>query len=242
VRRSIGYLPENAPLYPDMGIVEYLQFVCEVRRIPKARRRERISRMVEVVGLGPMIEKNIGALSKGYRQRLGLAQAMIHEPPVLILDEPTSGLDPNQIVEIRELVKELGKERTIILSTHNLPEVQATCSRMIIINDGQKVADGTAAELERQGKANSRFIMTAKLPEGTSVEDAAGLVRAHPKVAYVEHAGQVGGFFQFAVTADGDQDLGHPLFKIASSSGWEVSELRRDVVDLEKIFHKLTQY
>ncbi len=239
-RRRVGYLPETNPLYPDMGIVEYLKFVCEIRKIPRRERKKRIDRMVDVVGLGPMIRKDIGELSKGYRQRVGLAQALIHEPPVLILDEPTSGLDPNQIVEIRNLIKELGKEHTIILSTHNLPEVRATCSRMIIISDGRKVADGTAEELEASGSEQSRFVVRARV-NGTGPDGAVANLQGIGGVATVEHTGSSEGAERFVVTAEGDKDVGEAIYEVATSHGWALRELRRDVMDLEKIFHQLTQ-
>ena len=137
VRQRIGYLPESAPLYGDMGVIDYLKFIAEIRNIPKSERNDRIKSVVEICGLGPMIQKDVGELSKGYRQRLGLAQSLVHDPPILILDEPTSGLDPSQIIEIRNLIKEIGKEKTIIFSTHILSEVSATCSRVLIISDGQ---------------------------------------------------------------------------------------------------------
>ena len=242
VRKNIGYLPENAPLYPDMGVVDYLKFVCEIRRIPKGERKARIHKMVELCGLTSMIAKDIGQLSKGYRQRVGLAQAMIHEPPILILDEPTSGLDPNQIVEIRKLIKDLGKDRTIILSTHNLPEVQMTCSRMIIISNGKKVADGTAAELERQGHEKARFLVSIGVPEGTD----AGLVQRQlagiAGVAKVDPGSRTDGAQRFAVEAEGDTDLSEAIFRQVATAGWVLKELRRDALDLEILFHKLTQY
>ncbi len=242
VRKNIGYLPENAPLYPDMGVIDYLKFVCEIRRIPKSERKARIHRMVELCGLTSMIAKDIGQLSKGYRQRLGLAQAMIHEPPILILDEPTSGLDPNQIVEIRKLIKDLGKDRTIILSTHNLPEVQMTCSRMIIISNGVKVADGTAGELERAGRDQARFLVSVVVPEGTD----AGLVQRQlgtiEGVARVESGGRADGAQRFSIEANGDKDLSEAIFRQVASAGWVLKELRRDALDLEIIFHKLTQF
>ncbi len=241
LRRKIGYLPENAPLYPDMGIVEYLNFVCQIRKIPRSSRKSRIDKMVEVTGLTPMIRKNIGELSKGFRQRVGLAQAMIHEPPVLILDEPTSGLDPNQIVEIRNLIRDLGQERTIVLSTHNLPEVQMTCSRMIIISNGVKVADGTAEELEAQGSKEGRFIVAAKL-NGSGPEGALEKLRALTGVTGADHFGTRGGAERFVVTTAGDSDVSEDIYSLASSSNWVLSELRRDVMDLEKIFHNLTQH
>ncbi|MFT5431576.1 MAG: ABC-2 type transport system ATP-binding protein [Myxococcota bacterium] len=243
VRKNIGYLPENAPLYPDMGIVEYLKFVCEVRRIPRRERKERIDKMIQLVGLTPMVRKNIGELSKGFRQRVGLAQAMIHEPPVLILDEPTSGLDPNQIVEIRKLIKDLGENRTIILSTHNLPEVRMTCSRMIIISNGRKVADGSAEELERDGREATRLQLTVKLGSAAEAEVVAAQLGQIDKVANVTQLGQAGSNqWQFAVDSMGNADLRPAVYDVVKGEGWGLLELRTDVMDLEKIFHKLTQY
>ncbi|MEP5613674.1 MAG: ATP-binding cassette domain-containing protein, partial [Cyclobacteriaceae bacterium] len=150
VRRKIGYLPENNPLYLDMPIVDYLRFSAEIQGVEKSEISSRISDMIERCGLTAEKHKNINELSKGYRQRVGLAQAMIHDPEVLILDEPTTGLDPNQIVEIRKLIKDLGKEKTVILSSHILSEVEATCDRILIINKGRIVADGSAEMLRQQ--------------------------------------------------------------------------------------------
>src|SRR6056297_2733585 len=146
VRRRIGYLPEDTPLYTDMPLVDYLRLSAELQSVPAAEADDCIQEMMDVCGLGPERHKRIGELSKGFQQRVGLAQALLHDPPVLILDEPTTGLDPNQIAEIRELIKEIGKEKTVMLSSHILKEVEATCDRILIINDGQIVADGTAEE------------------------------------------------------------------------------------------------
>ena len=143
VRRRIGYLPESAPLYTEMGVVDYLDFIGEVRGLPAVRRRQRIQEMIDVCGLEGVVKKDISELSKGYRQRVGLAQTLIHDPDVHILDEPTSGLDPHQIIQIRELIRNLGREQTVNLSTHILPEVTATCSRVINIHNGRNAADGT---------------------------------------------------------------------------------------------------
>src|SRR3954447_6455120 len=155
VRRRIGYLPEDTPIYRDMTVLEYLHFAAEMRGMEHARRELRIKEIGGRCGLTESAGKLVGELSKGFRQRLGLAQAMLHDPDILILDEPTSGLDPNQIVEIRSLIKEVGQEKTVILSTHILPDVQATCSRIVIISGGKLVADGTPDELrarERGGR------------------------------------------------------------------------------------------
>ena len=242
VRRRIGYLPENAPLYPDMGIVEYLHFVCDIRRIPRSLRRQRIDKMVSVCGLTPMIRKNIGELSKGYKRGVGLAQALIHEPPVLILDEPTSGLDPNQIVEIRKLIKELGRERTIILSTHNLPEVQMTCSRIIIIANGAKVADGTAEELEVAGRQSHRFLLTLGMGEGFTAASAVDSLNSVSGVQSVQALSEDAVAATLAVDCDGDAEGGELIFSHAIANQWRVRELKRDIMDLEKVFHQLTQY
>ena len=151
IKKKIGYLPENNPLYTDMGIIDYLEFCAEIQGLEKQGLSKRIHEMVDMCGLNQERYKKIGELSKGYSQRVGLAQAMIHDPEVLILDEPTTGLDPNQIVEIRKLIKELGKEKTVILSSHILSEVEATCDRILIINKGKIVADGTSGNLAKTG-------------------------------------------------------------------------------------------
>ncbi|HXU79767.1 MAG TPA: ATP-binding cassette domain-containing protein, partial [Polyangia bacterium] len=156
VRKHIGYLPEDTPIYRDMTVIDYLRFAAEVRGMEAGNREKRIKEIGGRCGLGDVAGKLVGELSKGFRQRVGLAQAMLHDPDIVILDEPTSGLDPNQIVEIRSLIKEVGKEKTVILSTHILPEVQATCSRVLIISGGKLVADGTPDEL-RAREQGSRY-------------------------------------------------------------------------------------
>ncbi len=154
VRRKIGYLPETTPLYPEMNVAEYLEFIQALRQMPISSRNFRMKEMVELCGLGEVMHKDIGELSKGYRQRVGLAQAIIHDPEILILDEPTIGLDPNQVVEIRRLISTLGERKTLILCTHILSEVEAACNRVMIINHGKIVADGTPETLRAglQGK------------------------------------------------------------------------------------------
>jgi len=156
IKKNIGYLPENNPLYHDMPVIDYLRFVAALQGVEKGVIGERIREMVIVCGLDNEKHKKIGELSKGYRQRVGLAQAMIHDPQILLLDEPTSGLDPNQIIEIRKLIKEVGKEKTVVLSTHILPEVEATCDRILIINKGKIVADGTSESLRKQAQGTGR--------------------------------------------------------------------------------------
>jgi ABC-2 type transport system ATP-binding protein len=165
VRRLIGYLPENNPLYRDMPILDYLQFTARVQGVEKDRIEGRVREMVDVCGLTPEKHKKIGELSKGYRQRVGLAQAMVHDPEVLILDEPTTGLDPNQIVEIRELIREVGRAKTVIFSTHILPEVEATCDRILIINNGSIVADGAPGTLRKQ--AQGKEVVRVRIEDGS---------------------------------------------------------------------------
>ena len=188
-----------------------------------------------------MIRKNIGELSKGYRQRVGLAQALIHEPPVLILDEPTSGLDPNQIVEIRKLIKELGREHTIILSTHNLPEVQMTCSRMIIIANGQKVADGTAEDIQRQHADSQRWLVSYRLG-GESADSIAAALSSVPNVSGVEAVESDTARVSLRIEGSGGDALAEAIYGASKDRSLSLVELRRDVMDLEKIFHQLTQY
>ena len=154
VKKHIGYLPENNPLYYDMPVIDYLKFAARLQGVTRDKLNQRISDMVQICGLKNEKHKKIKELSKGYRQRVGLAQALIHDPEVLILDEPTSGLDPNQIAEIRDLIRTIGREKTVILSSHILAEVEATCDRILIINEGKIVADGTSEQLRRQARGN----------------------------------------------------------------------------------------
>lgn len=238
VRKKIGYLPENVPLYEDMMVLDYLKFIAEIRGLSKGEAKERIEKMIEVCGLKKVIRKNIGDLSKGYRQRVGLAQAMVHNPDILVLDEPTTGLDPNQIAEIRGLIKELGKDKTVILSTHILPEVSATCSRVIIINEGKIAAEGTPKELA--GKLKSKNIVYAKI-KGPKNEVLSQL----NEMENVESAKQIdqesGDIFGYEIAAKGDADLREYLFMAVARKGWSVLESRVQEVSLEDVFRELTK-
>jgi ABC-2 type transport system ATP-binding protein len=237
VRRRVGYLPENAPLYHDMDVVSYLAFVAEVRGIQGFDAPQRIRKMIDTCGLDRVLGRNIGELSKGYKQRVGLAQTLIHDPDILILDEPTTGLDPSQIIEIRELIKEMGKERTVILSTHILPEVEATCSRVLIINEGRIVASGTPREL--QVKAGGEDIIYASISSGGQPADSKlAELRSVISVSRVEDAGA--GYVRYLVKAGHDEDTGEAIFKMAVENNWKINELRRETLSLEDIFLKLT--
>ena len=237
VRRRVGYLPENAPIYQDMDVISYLEFVADVRGIPREDRRRRIDGMVDVCGLGRVVGRGVGELSKGYKQRVGLAQTLIHDPEFLILDEPTTGLDPSQIIEIRELIKEIGKERTVILSTHILPEVEATCSRVIIISEGSLVASGTPEELHSAAGGEDTIHVSIRGEEAAVKAALAGM----QGVVSVTGAGtSPGGFTAYTLKAAGGADLGETIFRAAVENGWTLNELRRETLSLEDIFLKLT--
>ncbi|MBV6404963.1 MAG: ATP-binding cassette domain-containing protein [Flavobacteriales bacterium] len=233
VRRHIGYLPENNPLYEDMPVLDHLRFAARLQGLSPERIRERLGEMVRVCGLDAEKHKRVGELSKGYRQRVGLAQAMVHDPEVLILDEPTTGLDPNQIVEIRELIKEVGRAKTVIFSTHILPEVEATCDRILIINRGRIVADGSPTDLRRQ--AQGRPLVRVRI-EDAPPGAAAEALRTLPGVEQVETANDGALLLQ---TADGGSGA-RQVFRLCVDRGWTLTELHSPGSRLEDIFRDLT--
>ncbi|MFW2388277.1 MAG: ATP-binding cassette domain-containing protein [Polyangiales bacterium] len=239
VREAIGYLPESTPLYTEMLVFEYLEFVGKMRGLRGAGLDARLRRVVEETSLGDVIGKAIGELSKGFRQRVGLAQALIHEPPVLILDEPMSGLDPNQASEIRELIREIGQERTIILSTHNLAEVQVTCGRVLIISQGQIVADDTPEELAaRAGKP--RFVATLA-QSGRSPEDVRKAFSVIGDAQSVqEREGAADGELLVEIIPKGSQDLRAEVFRAAVAADLVLLGLEQRGENLEDIFRQLT--
>ena len=238
VRKSIGYLPESAPLYTDMGVIEYLNFMTQVRSLPKSQRKERIRAVVELCGLEDVIQKDIGELSKGYRQRVGLAQSLIHDPPIMILDEPTSGLDPSQIIEIRNLIKDIGQEKLVLFSTHILPEVSATCTRILIINDGKIVANGTPAELAGQARGEEIVHISIRGPQA-EIEaklDALEFVSQWAPIDVDTDDGVIG----YRVTATQGSDAAEALFHVVVDNRWSLTELHQESVDLEDVFLNLT--
>jgi ABC-2 type transport system ATP-binding protein len=237
VRKRIGYLPESAPLYLDMGVMTYLDFVAAIRQIPKGSRTRRIGEMVELCNLGDVRHKMVGELSKGFRQRLGLAQTLIHDPDVLVLDEPTTGLDPNQIVQIRGLIKRIGEEKTVLLSTHILQEVEATCSRVQIINEGRLVAQGTTEELTRSAAGDAQTVVRIKAP-AAEVEPK---LRALENVKGIKDLGSENGSSRFAVISEQGIGMEEALFRLAVDSGWVLTELRPEALSLEQVFQKLTR-
>ncbi|SDK98009.1 ABC-2 type transport system ATP-binding protein [Catalinimonas alkaloidigena] len=226
VRRQVGYLPEHNPLYLDLYVHEYLRFVAGIYGLRGQTAKKRAADMVELTGLGREQHKKIGALSKGYRQRVGLAQALIHDPSVLILDEPTTGLDPNQILEIRNLIREVGKEKTVIFSTHILPEVQALCNRVVIINRGKLVADSPVEALRGGSTIQVEFeqaideTVLAQLP---GIRD----VRVLPRHRY-------------ELLTEANQDLRGAVFRLAAERSWPLVGLQRQENSMEEVFRELT--
>jgi ABC-2 type transport system ATP-binding protein len=235
-KRLIGYLPEDTPLYPDLEVVEFLSYIARLRDLPKAQIGDRIKEMVGVCGLGGVVGRPIGELSKGYRQRVGLAQAMIHHPPILILDEPTSGLDPNQIVEIRSLIKDIGKERTVILSTHILQEVEATCSRALIISNGSLVGHGTLDELSRTARGEAIYTVTIKASK-EAIEGALAQMEGLDVRQMFEQGERVKVVLQGTAETDRSEDL----FNWVVGNGWCLAELKRETASLEEVFKELTR-
>ncbi len=241
VRKKVGYLPETNPLYMDMRVDDYLRFVGGVRGLRGKELLRGIQRVVEVCGLPRVYRKDIRELSKGYRQRVGLAQAMVHDPEILVLDEPTSGLDPNQIVEIRELIRSLGADRTVLLSTHYLQEVEATCDRILIVSQGKLVADGTAQSL------------TSTLPSGPLTVEIKGpreqvetqLKELFPEATGVEvqfmkesAPGEV--LFRIGTSPEADDHVREAIFDLVTGNGWKLLEMHRRPASLEQVFRKLT--
>jgi len=196
--------------------------------------------MIDVCGLGNVRHKDIGELSKGYRQRVGLAQAMIHDPQVLILDEPTSGLDPNQIVEIRNLIKKLGRAKTVVLSTHILSEVQATCDRVIIINKGKIVADGTPKQLQQDFRGTETVALELKAHVTNAMTDIFPKLKSVPSVESVEYGGQTGEYHRFTIHTEKGSDIREQLFHKAVDEHWTLLEMSRKSTSLEEVFHELT--
>jgi ABC-2 type transport system ATP-binding protein len=236
VRQQIGYLPESAPVYLDMEVLEYLRFVAAIRSIPRNVRRNRIKEIVDACGLGGMLRRKVGYLSKGYRQRVGLAQSMVHDPGILILDEPTSGLDPNQIVEIRDLIKNIGRKKTVILSTHILSEVQSTCSRVLIIDKGRIVADGDPDQLAGSMEGGVAYRI-AVVGDRAEVEAAFG---SAPFLASIAFAGESDGAHLFDLRGKDKAEIGEEIFRFAVDREFVLRELHREVASLESVFASLT--
>lgn len=235
-KRRTGYLPETPPLYPEMTVREYLTFCARIKGVPRAERKSRIDDVMERVKVTDMADRHCGKLSKGYRQRVGLAQALIHNPEVLILDEPTAGLDPKQIIETRQLIRQLGGDHTIILSTHILPEVSQTCTRVVIINKGRVVAVDTPENLT----ARLRGSETMYVEVDTQGADAAPVLGAIPGVTGVSVSERRNGIVAYQVESERGRDVRRELAKAVVTGGWGLLELRPLRMSLEEIFLHLT--
>ncbi len=231
-RKTIGYLPENNPLYDSLRVYEYLRFISNIKQVENSV--EEIKRVVKISALQKEITKPISELSKGYRQRVGLAAAMLGDPDVLILDEPTSGLDPNQAAEIREVIREIGKTKTIIFSTHILQEVQATCDRALIINEGKIVAQGTVDELVHQSKGQAQVKVTIE-----SAQPSSDVLHALKGIEGVKDADDKQNN-QYQISVASDQDIRRDIFKLCVEKNWVLLEMQATEVSLEDVFRELT--
>jgi ABC-2 type transport system ATP-binding protein len=238
VRRMIGYLPETVPLYGDMQVCDYLKFVARARHIFGKRLSERMEWVVDATGIKGVFKKGITELSKGFRQRVGLAQALIHDPEVLILDEPTIGLDPLQIVDIRRLVGSLAPDKTIIFSTHILQEVQAVSDRIVIINEGRIIADGTMEELENRAQKSRRFILTVEASKEAVSNGLRGLIDLSDFNFLDE---MDGGTVTFELICPLSKDVRPQIDKLVKEEGWPLRELRENKITMEETFIALTR-
>jgi ABC-2 type transport system ATP-binding protein len=234
LKKHIGYLSENNPLYQDMPVIDFLNFCAKIQGIERNRIADRVTEMIHITGLKREKHKKIGELSKGYQQRVGLAQAIIHDPEILLLDEPTSGLDPNQIVEIRKMIRELGSEKTVILSTHILPEVEATCDRIFIINKGRIVADGTAESLRNQAKGSD--ILKVKIEDGDA-DTIVKTIKDLRSVSSVELTDRNLNRFDVHST---DKNVNREIFRLCVENKWALTEMTSFETKLEDIFRDLT--
>ena len=239
VRDKIGYLPESAPLYQDMTVAEYLRFAGEIRGLSGDKLKQRLIAVLEDCGLKERVHQSISELSKGYKQRVGLAQALISDPQLLILDEPTVGLDPNQIVEIRELIKKVGKEKTVILSSHILAEVEATCDRVLIINKGKIVATGTPQELRDSSKTEAQILLKVEKTDGRDPESILKSLNGAEKV--VSNKSHEPNTLIFEIHVEKGKDLRAEIINKFQQEKIQVLELTRKEMKLEDIFAQLTK-
>ncbi|NNE15999.1 MAG: ATP-binding cassette domain-containing protein [Saprospiraceae bacterium] len=235
MKKHIGYLPEHNPLYEEMPVMDYLKFAAELQGVDKSKVDDRIKEMIVMCGLDVEKHKKISELSKGYRQRVGLAQAMIHDPDILILDEPTTGLDPNQIVEIRELIKTLGSSKTVILSTHILPEVEATCDRIMIINKGKIVADGTAETLRKTAQGSQVLKVKILGPDNDAVLEALNNLSSVQNAEFINT--EEG---RFEIQSQIDMQSNEDIFRLCAKNNWVLTEMIPFETKLEDIFRNLT--
>ncbi len=236
IKTKIGYLPENNPLYFDMPVLEYLSYTASLQGVPKENITNKIIEMVQVCGLNDEKHKKIGELSKGYRQRVGLAQAMIHNPEILIFDEPTSGLDPNQIIEIRNLIKRIGRQKTVILSTHILPEVEAICDRILIINKGKIVADGTPDTLRKHSQGEE--LLRIKIEDEINRDLIFESLRSIDSIAMIDPVADL--INSYMIQSKNGQSSRRAIFRLCVQKNWTLTEMTPIETKLEDIFRELT--
>jgi len=237
IRKLLGYLPEAAPLYHDMLVYDYLHYVAKIREFAKGQIHPRIRELGELCGLNEVMHKPIGELSRGYKQRVGLAHAMMSDPEILVLDEPTSGLDPNQIIEIREIIKQIGKEKTIILSTHILSEAEATCDRIVIINRGKIVADDSTESLKRKARGESLINISLQNATFQLVERELSKIKGIDSITPVD---DTEGTTQVIVTCRSSVDLRGEIYRKIKETDWVLLDFHQETKTLEKIFRELT--
>lgn len=235
VRQQIGYLPENVPLYLDMRVTEYLRFRAKLKNIPRSERRKKIEYCLEMTGIIDVQNQIIGTLSKGYKQRVGLADTLVHDPKILILDEPTIGLDPNQIRQIRGVIKGLGQRHTVLLSTHILPEVEMICDRVMIINKGKIVAMDTPTNLMKQLKTGSNLVLEIK-GDGEKIKNSLSRIDNVKTVTYKKKDDAN----EFHVNGTGDKDIREDVFNCIVKDNYILREMKRQTISLEEIFHQIT--
>ena len=238
IKKLIGYLPESAPLYHNMLVYDYLTYIAQIREIPPTKRLDRIKALIGQCGLDGIMHRTIGELSKGLRQRVGLAHAMMNDPEILVLDEPTSGLDPNQIAEIRDIIRQIGRKKTVILSTHILSEAEATCNRVVIIHKGRIVADDTTQGLKQT--AGRKAVLHLSL-EGAMVEQVTTVLSAINGVAEVKTIAEEGPVSSFQLVCDANEDPRKNVYAEIKATDWALLDFHQETKTLEHVFRELTK-
>ena len=238
IKKRIGYLPESAPLYHDMIVYDYLNYVADIRELKNERKLSRIYELAQLCALNSVMHKTIGELSKGFKQRVGLAHALMNDPEILVLDEPTSGLDPNQIVEIREIIRKIGREKTIILSTHILSEAEATCDRIAIIHQGKIVADGSTQSIKQSAGRERTIYITLDNADFDAVLQKLEAIEGIVRMEELVHPDS--NFLNIKISVQSDADIRKDIYQIIRQADWLLLEFRQETQTLEHIFRELT--
>ena len=238
IKRMLGYLPESAPLYHDMLVYDFLNYVADIRELGSDKKSARIKELAYLCGISEVMHQAIGELSKGYKQRVGLAHAMMNDPEILVLDEPTSGLDPNQIIEIRDIIREIGKEKTVILSTHILSEAEATCDRMMIINNGKIVADDSTSALKESAGGESILKITLKNTDFTAAKES---FEGLDSVTEISGDITTEGYVRMSLKSRSDIDVREQIYNHIKQTDWVLLELFQETRTLENVFRELTK-